>query len=367
MPARSTLGMRAALQTLLAALFLFFPCLFFPCLLFPAPTSSITERQPIDEALHWVRDSPRHLVQYDYMMTARVRLLFFWAAKDDVGGGYIRRGVSAEDPRLEFIQVLFGSDPQKAPRAINRWGAGTEVSWHKEPAGTAHAEDITASAFFGFMKSSQGKSASEMQAELEREKEKGLHAFTGILSRVEPSRALSLVVPLQANTDFSLRDYDRAEPLMLEHLANSSQPLRVLEEPQRCQRSAEFLVTVAELVDSAVDGSHAPLSRCYVYDAHENTLVLERATPVESLAVRLHGPNNVVLLDAMHSKLLQLDFVSTHKLTGKKVYFTIYVGTHGTQRGVPVQICYQPNWWFQVVLNLLPEKPVAPDSAVAAR
>ncbi len=351
-----------ALQTSLAVL-----CLLLLSAAFSASSSPVVDRQPIDEALRWVRNSPHHLVQYDYLMTARVRLLIFWAGKNDVGGGYIRRGVSSEDPRLEFIQVLFGSDPAKAPRAINRWGAGTEVSWHKEPVGATRAEDITASAFFGFMKSSQGKSASEMQSELEREKKQGLHDFTGILSRVEASRALSLVVPLQSETDFNLHDYDRAEPLMLEHLAESARPVRSLQDSSRCQRSAEFLATVAELMDDAVEGRPAPLSRCYVYDAQENTLVLEKVAPLESLAVRLHGPNNVVLLDATHKNLLQLDFVSTHKLTGKKVYFTIYVGTQGPLRRVPVQICYQPNWWFQVVLNLRPEKVVAPDSAVAAR
>jgi len=63
---------------------------------------------------------------------------------------------------------------------------------------------------------------------------------------------------------------------------------------------------------------------------------------------------------------VQLDFVSTHKLTGKKVYFAI-AGTQGALRGVPVQICYQPNWWFQVVLNLLPQKPAGPASTIASR
>jgi hypothetical protein len=353
--------MRAALRSNLVLLFLLLPCL-----LLPAPTSPVADRQPIDEALRWVRNSPRGLTEYDYMMTARVHLLFFWAGKDDVGGGYIRRGVSAEDPRMEIIQVLFGSDPEKAPRAINRWGAGTEISWHKEPVASSHAEDVTASAFFGFMKSSQGKSAAEMQAELGREKQLGLHAFTGILSRVEPARAISLVVPLQSETDFSLRDYHRAEPLMLEHLATSARPPRSLQEPQRCQRSAEFLASVAELIDAAIDGARAPVSRCYIYDAQENTLFLARVTPQESLPVRLHGPDNVVLLDATYRKVLQLDFVSTHKLTGKQVDFKVYVGSEGTRRGVPVQICYQPNWWFEVILNLVPEKPARSDSAAAS-
>jgi hypothetical protein len=61
----------------------------------------------------------------------------------------------------------------------------------------------------------------------------------------------------------------------------------------------------------------------------------------------------------------ELDFVSTHKLTGKKVYFTILAGTEGPLRGVPVQIRYQPNWWFQAVLNLAPGNP-APTSPTRA-
>jgi len=361
MPAEGSLRMRAAVQATLALLFILSLSVLLPA------SSAVADRQPIEEALNWVRLCPHRLVQYDYMMTARVRLLFFWAGKDDVGGGYIRRGVSDHDPRMEFIEVLFGSDPEKAPRAINRWGAGTEVSWHKEAVSLGRPEDITSSAFFGFMKSSSGKSASEMQSELEREKKQGLHDFTGILSRVEPSRALSLVVPFESSTDFNLHDYDRAEPMMLEHLADSARPVRSLEDSPRCQRSAEFLATVAELVDDAEEGRAAPISRCYVYDAQEDTLSLEKIAPVESLAVHLHGPNNTVLLNSTHKNLLQLDFVSTHKRTGKKVYFSLYAGTQGPLRGVPVQINYQPNWWFEVVLNLLPQKAAVPEAAFALR
>jgi hypothetical protein len=354
--------MKVAAQTTLASFFI----IFFLYLL-PASSSSSADRQPINEALAWVRNSPQHFVEYDYIMTARVRLLFFWAGKDDVGGGYIRRGISTDDPRMDFIQVLFGSDPSKAPRAINRWGAGTEVSWHKEPVGSTSATDVTTSAFFGFMKSSQGKSVGEMQSELAREKERGEHAFTGILSRVEPSHALSLVLPLLSDTDFNLHDYDRAEPVMLDHLADSQRPLRSLDDSARCSRSAEFLATVAELMDAALQGHAAPLSLCYIYDAQENTLSLDKVTPLESLDVQLHGPSNVVLLKNSYHHLLQLDFTSTHKLTGKKVYFTIYEGAQGTLRGVPVQICYQPNWWFQVVLNLRPEKTATANPTVASR
>jgi hypothetical protein len=331
------------------------------------PSASTSDHQPINEALTWVRTTPKHIVQYNYQMTARVRLLVFWAGKDDVGGGYIRRGVSA-DSRKEFFQVLFGSDPAKAPRAINRWGAGTEISWHREPASLSSSpEDVTASAFFGFMKSSRGKSAAEMQEELKHERERGQHSFTGILSRVEPASAVSLVTNLQSQTDYNLHDYDQAEPLMLERLTASTQPLRSLKDGARCPRAEEFLASVAELMDSALARHPAPQSRCYVYDAQENTLTLERVSPVNLLPVQLHGPNNTVLLDTSYTNLLQLDYVSAHKLTGKKVYFSIVAGAQGKLRGVPVQIRYQPNWWFQVVLNLLPDDLGPPANAAALR
>lgn len=355
--------MRAALRGKLPLLALLLSFAFLP-----AASSPTSDRQPVTEALAWIRSAPGQVVQYNYTMTARVRLLFFWTGKDDVGGGYIRRGVASDDPREEFFQVLFGSDPAKAPRAINRWGAGTEVSWHKNAVALfSSKEDVTASAFFGFMKSSRGKSAVEMQEELKHEQERGEHSFTGVLSRVEPTRALSLVTALQSDTDYNLHDYAQAEPVMLDRLSGSTQPLRTLQDAARCPRAEEFLATVADLIDVALATGRAPESRCYVYDAQENTLTLEHVSPVHSLPVQLHGPNNTVLLNASYADLLQLDFVSAHKLTGKKVYFSILVGTRGDLRGVPVQIRYQPNWWFQVVLNLLPAETHSAPNTVASR
>ncbi len=347
--------------------FLLLPLSFLLFVAFASP-SPPTEQQPLLETLQWVRSTPRTLVQYDYIMSVRLHLLFFWAGKDDVGSGYIRRGVSSENARKEFFQVLFGSDPEKAPRAINRWGAGTEVALHKDPVSTqGRADDIVASGFFGFMKSSRGKSVSEMQQELKKEKEKGEHSFTGILSRVEPSSAISVIVPMQSETDFNLRQYDLAEPIMFERIGVSAGPVKSLQDPARCPGANGFMATVADLMDSALRVQHGSVSRCYIHDAQENTLTLEKVSPVPDLPVQLHGPNNISILDTSYRDLLQLDFVSQHKETGKKVYFTIFVGTQGPQRGIPLQIRYQPNWWFQVVLNLRPGKNPQPLSTLAAR
>jgi len=145
--------------------------------------------------------------------------------------------------------------------------------------------------------------------------------------------------------------------VMFDHMQSSDLPVRSLASAGQCSRAGSFLATVAELMDLAVAGQPAPQSRCYVHDAQENTLTLETAAPVPSLAVRLHAADRTPLLDTTYPNVLELDFVSTHKLTGKKVYFTILAGTEGPLRGVPVQIRYQPNWWFQAVLNLAPGNP----------
>jgi hypothetical protein len=62
------------------------------------------------------------------------------------------------------------------------------------------------------------------------------------------------------------------------------------------------------------------------------------------------------LAERSYDDLLQADFVSTHQATGKHVHFAILLGTGGSMKGVPVQIRYQPNWRFQVVLNLISQK-----------
>jgi hypothetical protein len=318
----------------------------------PACWAQQTGRSASSGSLDWVRTPPKNLVEYDYIMTARVRLVFFWAGKDDVGGGYVRRGVSSVDPREEMFEVLFGSDPAKAPRAINRWGAGTEAVWHQSAA-DAHpkTDDVVSSAFFGFMKPSRGKSAAEMQGELKKEKEQGTYLFTGIVSRAESGRATSLIVPLQSPTDYNMKQYDAAQPVMLDRIAVSDRPLKTLQSAT-CSRGGQFLGTVSALLDAALDGRKAPYTLCYFYDASEVSLTVERTEMLRKLPVQLHGPKGITLINTEYQNVLQVDFLSANRATGRKVNFTVFVGTQGASAGVPVQIRYQPNWWFQIVLNL---------------
>jgi len=51
--------------------------------------------------------------------------------------------------------------------------------------------------------------------------------------------------------------------------------------------------------------------------------------------------------------------------SGGKTTFDIVLGTEGNLRGAPIQISYQPNWWFQVVLNLAPSSIPLNNAAVS--
>ena len=331
------------------AFLLFF--LFAPSLL----RAQADEKVALEEALRSVRQDPRDSVQYNYEMTARLRLLVFWAGKDNVGGGYVRVGRSTQGHDVELVQVLFGSDPAKAPRAINRWGAGTEVF---RPHAVSGDDSSAYSAFFGFMKSSKGKSVSEMQGELAKENSNGAHLFSAILSRVDSGRALSLIVPMQSNVDYNLHQLGEAESYVFDEFLSSGRPVKKIPSASQCPRNAGFLGTVAELIDAALAGKKTPVALCYVYDAQVHTLTLRNVAPLNKLTLRTHLPDaskDAAALERTYSGLVEAEFLSESKDSGKHSNFTLVLGTSGNLRGIPVQIRYQPNWWFQVVLNLCPE------------
>ena len=131
--------------------------------------------------------------------------------------------------------------------------------------------------------------------------------------------------------------------------------MRTLEAAPGCPRAGEFLGAVSQLADAAAEGAKAPQSLCYVYDAEVNTLTLERVAPIRTLTAKVNSSKGGTLTEQTYSELLQTDFVSANHTTGRKVNFTLMLGTQGALRGVPVQIRYQPNFWFQIVLNLLPK------------
>lgn len=80
-------------------------------------------------------------------------------------------------------------------------------------------------------------SVAEMQSELKNEQQHRQHSFTGFLSRVEPAGALSMVVPLQSETDYTLHQYHVAAAVMFDRIQESDRPVRSLASEDRCPRA----------------------------------------------------------------------------------------------------------------------------------
>ena len=77
----------------------------------------------------------------------------------------------------------------------------------------------------------------------------------------------------------------------------------------------------------------SPKSLCYVNDAQVNTLTLEHVQTIDKLDVKINAARGGTLAENSYEHLVQADFVSAHQATGKRVYFTILLGTQGALRG----------------------------------
>ena len=312
------------------------------------PPGGSADDAAFTEALRWLGASPQFDAEYNFEMTVQIRFLLFWAGRDDVGGGYVKLGQAAEDANLKFIQLLFGSDPAKA-HGINRWGGGTEVVKLGESGAPG------SSVFMGFMKSYKGDSVGAMQQELSKEKAGGQHRFEAIISRVDSRRAISTTVPFSSDRDFDFRDLEPAEKVVLDRLKEGQErKFHALEKPALgCERGRGFLSTVLELNDRALQKPSAPISLCYVYNANQYVLTLEKTRAVVEKMVHYTLRETNQSFDHKYQNLVEARYQITNP-AGKKTDFTILLGADGTLRGAPVQINYQPNWWFQITLNLKP-------------
>ena len=315
------------------------------CLVFPAAIALSQDHSlsgsasAFQQAFETINKPGITKVQYNYVMTGRVRLVLFWAGADDVGGGYIRRAQSAADPKLRITQVLFGSDPSKAPRKINHWGAATE------------AKAMGDSIFMGFMTSANTSSAAKAEEDKKTQAERGQYPFQAIMSVLDADRAVSRTIVLSANKNLNIHEYDEATRLVAEHL-KAAGPIRELAGTRRkCGESIGFLEATDELINRVLSGGKAPQSVCYIHNARNYTLTLEERSNVKSKSIHLRRKDGKEL-DRNYRDLIRASFSTFNHDSGERSTFELLLGNAGELRGVPVQIVHQPNWWFQVELNL---------------
>jgi hypothetical protein len=119
-----------------------------------------------------------------------------------------------------------------------------------------------------------------------------------------------------------------------------------------CGKANGFLSSVAELVDAALEGRKVPFETCYFYHGERFTMKVVGTETIreKKISVSLKGQEKP--LERTYRDLLRTEFRIDNHMTGKVTRFELLLGTKENLRGTPVQIDYQPNWWFRVVLNL---------------
>jgi len=272
-----------------------------------------------------------------YRLSAAIRPLLFWIGARNVGGAQIvwRQGDGA---RLGY-ELLLGSDPQRAPRRINRWG------WVRED------RDETGADMLGLMNRSEDDSLDQAKARLASDGKDG-YFFKAIRTRIADGGARAESTHLYAPHDYTFREI---EPLW-EYVQKAQVPPRVRTGKLPDGTRPGLLFALADLVREAIERTRTPeAARAargrtvqYTFNAAVYDLTLKSTKRVRSASFGGRGYEDLVQMD--------IESFNRERKTGERL--TIVCATSGTLTEVPVYVRYQPKWWFKIEAVLDETEPL---------
>lgn len=263
-----------------------------------------------------------------YTMKASVRPLLFWISRDGVGGGHIIWTEEADGSK--GLELLIGSDPDRAPRQINRWG------YIAERVCGSSAELI------GLM--TQADEQSIKQADVGTSRTGNMHTFKAIRCRLNGGEAQSTIIRMSLAEDFTYRNVDDR----LSRIPETGTPIRQLQVPAGTDPG--FLFAVKAMLHDSVEryrklghlNVNYPTPRRYVYCASLFKLYMVSSRFLGSVAVNGHN----------YAGIIESEFEARNTTAGEISRFRISYGTDDPILEMPVRIVYQPRWWFQAELLL---------------
>ena len=263
--------------------------------------------------------------EHRYRLSAAIRPLLFWMGKSNVGGARIVWRADGEGRK--GYELLLGSDPDRAPRRINRWGFVREDA---DPSGAT---------MLGVMNRSEDDSLDQAKGSLGR----GTDGYLFKLNRasVERGVARAEAITLHAPQDFTFRQLD--ELLRFAEVARETPRVRTSRLPPGVHPG--LLFALADLVRAGVEaartpGAAGPTPRAVQYTFNAGVYDLTVAS-WERVERAQYGART-------YEKLVRLEFESRNREKGNTERFVFACGTVGDLAGVPVFVRYQPKWWFKV-------------------
>jgi hypothetical protein len=271
-----------------------------------------------------VADPPPIFKEYRYRMSAAIRPLLFWIGDGDVGGARIvwRKG---NDGRLGY-EFLIGSDPDRAPRKINRWG------FVREELDGDRATQI------GLMRKTDEESVEEAREKVGFE---GEFVLKVIRTRIVGSEARAENTVWLVQDDYTF--YDLGDVLRLVS-ATPQAPPSVNEASLPSGTHPGFLFAVADLVDRAVKAATREPRELL---EKQTTRFNFNAVAYELRLRKTKWEESKKYGDTEYQNLVRLELESYNPKLDSTERFTLAVGTEGRWKGVPVYVKYQPKWWFK--------------------
>ena len=271
------------------------------------------EREPVRRA-----DDAAAAERHHYTIGARVRpLLLFWISRNDVGDAIVTR---RRGPGESAYSLLIGSDPDRTPLHINRWG------YIEEEIRGAEAR------LLGLMTESEEDSIQQAEANV-RSQPSGAHPFKVIEATVDAEQAQARVASINLPEDYTLRQMHVV--LDIARRAADGGTLRTVRLPPGTRPG--FLAAVSDAM-RLPDARSIP----YVYYGkfYDLRRTRSRAVPNVQVGQRSYGPG------------IAADFVIVNTRDGEQTKFSMTYGTTGDYAEVPLAAMYQPRWWMQVELAI---------------
>ena len=271
--------------------------------------------------------TPANGERHHYRIDARVRPLLFWIGKNDVGDATVAK---KQDADAAQYALLIGSDPERTPRRVNRWGYIAEEIRGGE------------ATVVGLMTESDEASVREAEASLQKQGSE--RTFDVIRASVANGEARSVLTTVAAPADYTFRHVDAV--LDLADRKGGEGKVRTLQLPAGTQPG--FLSALVDLMHRQATEwrtGHAVSTGEAIGFAYHGKLYRLRAT-------RSHAVTNVRLGRVTVDHAIASEFEIKNGLTGEVTGFSITYGADGPLAEMPLIATYRPRWWMEIQLTL---------------
>jgi hypothetical protein len=262
--------------------------------------------------------------EHFYTVSGRARPLLIWTGRRDVGHAQILRRQATTG---HHFALVIGTDPDRAPMHINRWGYIAESSCH------------TQTGVVGVMTESDEATIDEAKTKVSDPSAHNL--FKAIRMTITEGEARSETVDLLRPEPFSYRDLDTV--LRLLPASGTTGRLAIEQDVM-----TGFLAAIDDLLHQLSNrtsgspqlGKTADLRRTYVY--------AQRLYDVTATQGRGY-------VDDLPSQRASAPFISNFEVRNRAsdevTHFQIAYGTTGPLTAVPLRVIYRPRWWLELQLD----------------